>query len=63
VTAGMERAKQEGKAIGRPKLANDPQKAQRLQEAVASVQSGTLSYRKAASTYRVSVSSIQRGIK
>ncbi len=63
VTAGMERARKEGKAIGRPKIADDPQKAQRLHEAVASVQSGTLSYRQAAATYRVSVSSIQRGIK
>lgn len=63
VTAGMERARKEGKAIGRPKIADDPQKAQRLHEAVTSVQSGTLSYRQAAATYRVSVSSIQRGIK
>lgn len=60
VTAGMERAKKEGKAIGRPKIADDPVKARRLQEAVASVQAGTLSYRKAAAQYRVSVSNTQR---
>ena len=59
----MDRARKEGKAIGRPKLTDDPQKAKRLGQAVAAVQSGTLSYRKAAAQYRVSVSSIQRAVR
>jgi len=63
VTAGMERAKQEGKALGRPKLTADAQTAQRLTEAMAAVESGRLSYRKAAATYQVSVSSIQRALR
>lgn len=62
VTAGMDRAKRQGKAIGRPKLTDDPQNAKRLGQAVAAVQAGTLSYRKAAAQYRVSVSSIQRAM-
>lgn len=63
VTAGMERARKEGKAIGRPKIADDPVKSRRLQDAVASVQAGTLSYRKAAAEYHVSISSIQRAMQ
>lgn len=60
VTAGMERAKRQGKAIGRLKLADDPQTARRLDQAVHAVQTGALSYRQAAAQYQVSVSSIQR---
>lgn len=63
VVAGMERARKEGRAIGRPKLIDDAQAAKRLSNAVSAVQSGTLSYRKAATTYRVSVSSIQRALR
>lgn len=63
VVAGMDRAKRQGKAIGRPKLTDDPQKAQRLRQAVAAVKSGTLSYQKAAAQHRVSVSSIQRAVR
>ncbi len=62
VTAGMERAKREGKAIGRPRITDNPQKARQLAQAMDAVRSGQLSYRKAARTYGVSVSSIQRGM-
>ena len=60
VTAGMDRAKRQGKRIGRPKLVEDPDTARRLNQAVRAVQTGELSYRKAAAKYQVSVSSIQR---
>ncbi|NMP23736.1 recombinase family protein [Sulfobacillus sp. DSM 109850] len=60
VTAGMDRARKEGKVIGRPKLVEDPETARRLNQAVRAVQTGELSYRKAATKYQVSVSSIQR---
>ncbi len=62
VKAGMDRAKREGKPIGRPKLTDDPRQAHRLRQAMQAVQSGTLSYRKAAKQYGLSVSSIQRGM-
>jgi len=60
VTAGMDRARQEGKAIGRPKLVDDPQKWANAQAAVSAVRSGQLSYRKAAKQFGVSLSTIQR---
>ena len=60
VVAGMERARKEGKQIGRPKLADDQQTARRLDQAVHAVQTGARSYRQAAAQYQVSVSSIQR---
>ncbi len=63
VTAGMERARREGKAIGRPKITDNPQKARHLMQAIDAVRSGQMSYRQAARTYGVSVSSIQRGMR
>ena len=63
VRAGMDRAKREGKAIGRPKIADDPKRARKLQEAIHAVQSGSLSYRKAAQHYGFSVSVIQRAMR
>jgi len=60
VKAGMDRAKQEGKAIGRPPITTHPEKWARVQAAVAAVEAGDLSYRKAAQQFGVSVSTIQR---
>ena len=63
VTAGMERAHREGKHIGRPKVTDDPAKARRLQRAVQAVQSGQLSYRKAAKQAGVALSTLQKAMK
>jgi len=60
VTAGMERAKAQGKPIGRKALQADPQKWAAAQQAVAAIQAGRLSYRKAAKAYGISVSTIQK---
>ena len=63
VVAGMDRAQREGKAIGRPRIADDPKRARQLARAVEAVRSGTLSYRKAAHHYGFAVSSIQQAMK
>ena len=63
VMAGMDRARREGKHIGRPKLTDDPAKARRLQRAVKAVQTGQLSYRKAAQQAGVALSTLQKAIK
>ena len=63
VTAGMERARRQGKVIGRPKIANDPRNAQKLAQAIAAVQSGQLSYRKAAKAAGVGLTTLQRAMK
>ncbi len=60
VKAGMDRAKHQGKTIGRRKITDDPEKWAQAQAAVRAVQSGQLSYRKAAKHYGVSLSTIQR---
>ena len=62
VKAGMDRARQEGKAIGRRAITDDPERWSHVQAAVGSIQAGELSYRKAAKQYGVSVSSIQRAM-
>lgn len=63
VTAGMERAKREGKSIGRPKVSDDPVKAQQLREAVQAVQTGQLSYRQAAKQVGVALGTLQKAVK
>ena len=63
VKAGMDRARREGKAIGRPKLTDDPRRAQELASAVAAVRSRKLSYRKAAQQAGVALSTLQKALK
>jgi DNA invertase Pin-like site-specific DNA recombinase len=63
VTAGMERAKKEGKHIGRPKVQNDPIRAQRLRKAVQSIRAGQASYRQAAKQAGVALSTLQKAVK
>jgi len=62
VTAGMERAKQEGKAIGRPK-GIDPKKQERMDHVLPLLRSGTLSWRQAARRAEVALSTLQRYVK
>ncbi|MCL5012882.1 MAG: recombinase family protein [Firmicutes bacterium] len=63
VTAGLDRAKREGKALGRPRITENPGRARQLTQAILAVQSGTLSYRKAAHQYGFSVSVLQRAMQ
>ncbi|MHB1956397.1 MAG: recombinase family protein [Sulfobacillus sp.] len=59
VTAGMERAKKEGKAIGRPK-GIDPQKQVRMDQILPLLRSGSVSWRQAAQQAGVALSTLQR---
>lgn len=63
VTTGMDRAKREGKHIGRPPLSDNPVKAQRLREAVEAVRAGHLSYRQAAKQAGVAFGTLQKALK
>ena len=63
VTAGMDRAKREGKRIGRPKVADDPQRANARKRAVRQVRSGEKSYRQAAQEAGVSLATLQRALR
>jgi DNA invertase Pin-like site-specific DNA recombinase len=63
VTAGMERARREGKHIGRPRVADDPAKARRLRQAVQALQAGQISYRQAAKQAGVALSTLQKALK
>lgn len=60
VKAGMDRAKRQGKAVGRQAITADTAKWQAACAGVEAVTSGRLSYRKAAKQYGVSLSTIQR---
>ncbi len=51
VMVGMDRAEREGKTLGRPRITEDPKRARQLAHAIQAVQSGSLSYRKAAQQY------------
>ncbi len=62
VKAGIDRAKQAGKTIGRRAITDDPDHWSHVQAAVGAIQVGEWSYRKAAKKYGVSVSSIQRAM-
>ena len=62
VTAGMERAKQEGKQIGRPK-GIDPKKQARMDGVLLLLRSGSLSWRQAAHQADVALSTLQRYVK
>ncbi len=59
VTAGMERARKEGKAIGRPK-GIDPQKQVRMDQILPLLRSGSVSWRQAAQKAGVALSTLQR---
>lgn len=63
VKAGMDRAKREGKHIGRPRLTDDPKRARKLREAVEAVRFGRLSYRQAAKQAGVALSTLQKALK
>ncbi len=63
VQAGMDRAKREGKAIGRPKIADDPKRARKLHEAIQAAQAHQLSYRQAAQQAGVSLTTLQKALK
>ena len=63
VQAGMDRAKKEGRAIGRPSIGADPVRAQALRQAVQAVQTHQLSYRQAAKQAGVSVTTLQKALK
>ena len=63
VTAGMERAKAQGKAIGRPRVTDDPARARRLADAVQAVREGRQSYRQAAKTAGVGLATLQRAMR
>ncbi|WP_338055220.1 recombinase family protein [Sulfobacillus harzensis] len=62
VIAGMERARKEGKAIGRPK-GIDPQKQARMARVLPLLQSGSVSWRQAAAQAGVALSTLQRFVK
>ena len=59
----MDRAKREGKALGRPRIMEDPKRARQLTQAIQAVQFGSLSYRKAAKHYGFAVSSLQQAMR
>ncbi len=63
VTARMERAKREGKQIGRPKVTDDPQRARALTRAVQQVRSGEKSYRRAAKEVGIALATLQRAVR
>ena len=63
VKAGMDRAQRQGKALGRPRVAEDPKIARKLTLAVEAVRTGKLSYRKAAQRAGVSLGTLQRAVK
>lgn len=63
VTAGMDRARREGKRIGRPKVTDDPRRKAALQRAVQQVRSGGKSYRQAAQEAGVSLATLQRALR
>lgn len=55
----MERARKEGKAIGRPK-GIDPQKQARMAQVLPLLRSGSMSWRQAAQKAGVALSTLQR---
>ncbi len=59
----MDRAKREGKALGRPRITENPGRSRQVAQAIQAVQSGSLSYRKAAHQYGFSVSVLQRAMR
>ncbi len=63
VKAGMDRAQRQGKSLGRPKVAEDPKIARKLNQAAEAVRAGELSYRKAARAAGVSLGTLQRAVK
>lgn len=60
VKAGMDRAKREGKRVGRPKSTDDAARARRIAKALAAVRAGKLSWRQAARQADVAVSTLQQ---
>ena len=62
VTAGMDRARREGKHIGRPK-GTDPRKQARLAQVVPLLQAGQVSWRQAARQAGVALSTLQAFVR
>ena len=62
VIAGMERARKEGKAVGRPP-GPDPRKVAHMRRVLPLLQSGQLSWRQAAARAGVALSTLQRFVK
>lgn len=60
VKAGMERARQQGKHIGRPRLMDRPEFAQRFSVIVERIDAGSLSRRKAARELDIGYASLKR---
>ena len=60
VKAGMERARRQGKALGRPGLADDPSFASRWEKVYPRLQTGELSLRRAAAELAISPTSVRR---
>ena len=60
VREGMERAKQDGKRIGRPRVTDDPGFNERFDEVVDLIDSGTLSRRKAARELSIGYATLKR---
>jgi DNA invertase Pin-like site-specific DNA recombinase len=63
VNAGMERAKKQGKQIGKRRWDQDPVQAKKIREAAEAVWRGELSYRKAAKQAGVALSTLQKAMK
>ncbi len=60
VRAGMERAKQDGKRIGRPRMSDDPDFIERFNEVVDLIDDGSLSRRKAAIRLGIGYATLKR---
>lgn len=63
VVAGMERARRQGKRIGRSPVTADPERARKLYQAVEAVRAGQASYRQAARQAGVALSTLQKALK
>lgn len=63
VKAGMDRAQRQGKQVGRPKVQDNPVRAQKLRQAVQSIKTGQASWRQAAKQAGVALSTLQKAVK
>ncbi|AUW94946.1 hypothetical protein BXT84_14100 [Sulfobacillus thermotolerans] len=61
VKAGMDRARREGKTLGRPRV--DPKKLQKLTPFLEKIQCGAMSYRQVSRETGISIGTIQRQMK
>ena len=60
VRAGMERARQSGKRIGRPRVSDEPGFIENFTEVLKSIESGALSRRKAARELGIGYATLKR---